>query len=242
MCGMTPAWYAGVDGCRDGWFAILLRFSGDHIAETRSRLCSNFLEVVELPEQPVRCVVDIPIGLLAQAERGGRGCDRAARRLLGPRRSSVFPPPARRALQLYPDFRQAVAANQMGITLQSWNIFAKMKEVDGDMTPALQERMVEGHPELAFLSLADHPMKFNKKRSAGRAERLKAIEDRFTAGGVDLRALRRLYSRDAVATDDILDAWVLAVTAWRIDQGGARRLPEGEVPVDARGLRMEIWF
>jgi predicted RNase H-like nuclease len=42
--------------------------------------------------------IDIPIGLTAS---GPRSCDLEARRLLGPRRSSVFPAPAREVLRAW---------------------------------------------------------------------------------------------------------------------------------------------
>ena len=42
--------------------------------------------------------------------------------------------------------------------------------------------------------------------------------------------------------DDVLDALVgLAVSA-DIAAGRGRRLPQGEPPLDAHGLRMEIWY
>jgi predicted RNase H-like nuclease len=45
-----------------------------------------------------------------------------------------------------------------------------------------------------------------------------------------------------VALDDVIDAYVLAHAARRIQTGQASRLPQGPPPVDARGLRMEIWY
>src|ERR1700683_520300 len=82
---------AGVDGCRAGWIAFKLDLAS----------LTTSVEVVDLPawlrKRPPDLAfpgIDIPIGLL----NGPRTCDKAARKLLGPRRSSVFPAPCRASL------------------------------------------------------------------------------------------------------------------------------------------------
>ena len=45
------------------------------------------------------------------------------------------------------------------------------------MTPALQQRVYEAHPELAFQALAGHPIQDRKKTVAGREERLRVLDD-----------------------------------------------------------------
>ncbi|MEJ2061235.1 MAG: DUF429 domain-containing protein [Gammaproteobacteria bacterium] len=45
-----------------------------------------------------------------------------------------------------------------------------------------------------------------------------------------------------MAYDDILDACALALTARRVHLGKAQRLPDNAPPIDAHGLRMEIWY
>ena len=235
------AWCAGVDGCRAGWFVVLARFSEGSVAEVRYRLCREFAQVLALPEAPVKVAVDMPIGLLDCAEPGGRSCDRAARALLGPRKSSVFPPPARPALQAA-NYPEAVKANGAGISLPAWKILPKIREVDEVMTPDMQRRIVECHPELAFFSLAERPMRHNKKRPEGREERLALLRPHYGRWLDDLEVLRGRYGRGNLAMDDILDAAALALVARRIHSGQGHCLPEGGPPVDARGLRMEIWY
>lgn len=68
--GVQRLWVAGVDGCRGGWFAVLLRLGSGSApgSEARLALCSSFSEVVSLPEEPAAIAVDIPIGLLDRAE------------------------------------------------------------------------------------------------------------------------------------------------------------------------------
>ncbi|MBI3634913.1 MAG: DUF429 domain-containing protein [Candidatus Rokubacteria bacterium] len=82
--------------------------------------------------------LDMPIGLLDAAVRGGRDCDRAARKRLGPRASSVFSPPVRSALDAT-DYRRALALNResspegVGISIFCFGIFKKLAEVDALM-------------------------------------------------------------------------------------------------------------
>ena len=91
-------WVAGVDGCRAGWFVVLVQHDEGVVRED-NRICASFREVLGLEPRPWIIAIDIPIGLLQEPSAGGRECDKEARRLLGtPRRSSVFTPPTRAAL------------------------------------------------------------------------------------------------------------------------------------------------
>ncbi|MCX4186481.1 DUF429 domain-containing protein [Methylophaga sp. OBS4] len=239
---MTEVGYAGVDGCRGGWFVTLLGCREDTVQTVRYELCQHFDEVVKLVARSVMVTVDMPVGLLEQALPGGRMCDRAARRLLGPRRSSVFSPPARPALAAYPDYAAAVAVNGAGISLPAWHILPRIGEVDSCMTPRLQRRIMESHPELAFMSLAGSPMSHSKKSREGLVERMGWLRQHFGRHEPDVQALRKHFGRQRLAEDDILDACVLALVARRIRLGLGARLPGQNVPVDSKGLRMEIWY
>jgi predicted RNase H-like nuclease len=103
----------------------------------------------------------------------------------------------------------------------------------------------EAHPELAFMTLAGHPMQHNKKTAAGRQERLQALaqapEAPFRDAGHFLQHALAAFPRTQVAADDLLDAYVLTRTAYRIATGQACCLPP-QPPLDRRGLRMEIWY
>jgi predicted RNase H-like nuclease len=232
---------AGVDGSRGGWVVALFPSGVSGIRQGLLRLATSFEEVLSLDPAADVLAVDIPIGLSAERRPGGRGCDREARRLLGPRRSSVFSPPWRGALEA----RRYDQVRSEGLTIQCFNILPRIREVDRAMTAALQARVRESHPELAFLRLAGAPLGHPKRTPAGRRERLRALR-RAPRGFVE--AMGRVFRdgtgplrrRDA-APDDLLDACVLAWTALRIARGGARRLPQ-EPEVDSRGLRMEIWW
>lgn len=228
---MNPSWIAGVDGFESEWFVVLVKHAQGRVLETRHRVCSSFKKVLNLTPAPKVIAIDIPIGLLDTPQIGGRECDREARRLLKhPRASSVFSPPIRQYLpaQDYSETR--------GISKQAFGILSKIREVDEQMTPELQNRVYEVHPEVSFYHLAGQAMRHNKKKPEGREERLHALSKTFP----DLR--QEVFSGERrVPYDDIIDAYAAAWTAMRIENGIAKRFPENP-PLDSKKLRMEIWF
>jgi len=230
--------FAGVDGCRRGWVAVVRTpgLAPEILVET------SFVGLAGRLGDCAAVAVDMPIGLLEAARRGGRACDVAARALLGPLRArSVFSPPVRAALRAR-DYREALAIQRasssagIGISVQSWSIAKKIDELDQFVTPDLQQWVLEGHPEVAFARLAGAPMSHRKRRSAGREQRLAVLEAH--GWGAHVRTIAD-WSAPDVARDDVLDAAVLALTAEAIVTGAAIRLP-AEPPCDSRGLRMEI--
>ena len=157
--------------------------------------------------------IDMPIGL---PEAGSRVCDREARRQVGARRSSVFPAPSRSALSA------TTFAETTGLSIQSWNLVPKIREVDD----AWQPRMVEAFPELVFTVLAGAPMTHNKRSPDGHAERL---------GTLGLTVAPRV---PGAAPHDVLDAIACLRAAHRYAAGTALSL--GDDTLDARGRPMRI--
>jgi predicted RNase H-like nuclease len=211
---------AGVDGCRTGWIVV---------HEGGARVHRDFAAVLDaLPDDTV-VAVDMPIGLADHYEPGGREVDQAARTELGPKRSSVFSAPPRGILgaRTLPDARRRGAR----LTLQTLNLLPRIEDVDRVMTPALQSRVYEVHPELSFAAMGDgRPVLAPKRSAAGSAER-RAILQR--AGVV-------VPERPAgAALDDLLDACALSWSARRVAEGTASRVPDAPAR-DARGLRMEL--
>src|SRR6202048_2557512 len=93
-------WVAGVDGCPAGWMVAFARVNeGEGSAEFRLCVLSQFADVLSADEAPAVIAVDIPIGLPAQAGRGGRAAENMVRPLLGERPCSVFSLPLRVALE-----------------------------------------------------------------------------------------------------------------------------------------------
>jgi predicted RNase H-like nuclease len=216
---------AGVDGCRTGWAVAIGPAAGGGPVEVR--VVATFAEVLAM--DLVAIGVDIPIGL---PPSGVRRCDVDARRVLGPRRSSVFPAPARPVLGAATweeANEQSRRIDGRGLARQTFGLLAKIAEVDGLVTPSDQDRVVEVHPEVAFAAMADGPMAFPKRTAEGRAARRALVEERL--GEVPLRL-------PGAAVDDLLDACAVLWVAGRFHLGAHRVLGDGAV--DERGLRMEI--
>lgn len=228
----------GVDGCRGGWLAAL--DDPDEAGLPRLALFRTFSALLEAAPEDALIAVDMPLGLPATRIVGGRRCDRAARKLLGPRRSSVFSPPARDVL----DATTFDEVRGRGLTIQAFNLLPRIRELDRAVDPELQGRVFEAHPELAFSALAGAPMAHPKRTQRGRQRRLAELS-RVWGQGVAAHAhvAKHGFKRSLVAPDDVLDAWALVLTARRRARGDARRLPEGsDSDLDPRGLRMEIWW
>ena len=233
-------WIAGVDGCKGGWIVV---FRNLHTGALTVRVEKSFAAVLAAAEQPSVVAVDIPIGLPAAAEPGGRSCDSEARALLGKvRASSVFPCPVRAVLAAtsYPDAltaQRASSAHAIGLSKQAWAIVPKIADVDQHMTPALQQQVIEIHPELCFYEMAGKAMSVKKSDSAGQEERIHQLE---LHGFADLRSRLPGFARPGAKTDDILDSLAALWTAERHAAGRSKQLP-AIPPLDSRGLRMEMW-
>jgi predicted RNase H-like nuclease len=191
--------------------------------------------------------VDIPIGLPEQTGIGGRLPDIAARKVLGQRQSAVFAVPSRAAI-MQEDYRQAcekalaTSDPPRKVSKQAFNLFPRIREVDSLMTPGLQNRVVECHPEVAFWAMNDkQPLELAKKvksrpNEPGLAYRRGLLERHgFPAGFLADTA----FPRSAAGPDDFLDACACAWTAARVLAGTSDTFPANP-PLDPRGLRQEI--
>jgi predicted RNase H-like nuclease len=219
--------------------ATLPALEGDSdISDLGVRVVPSLGEVVSALESDrvAAAAVDIPIGLAAA---GPRACDREARLLLGPRRSSVFPAPVRPVLRAT-SYAEACAISRehcgKGVSKQLYNILGKIREVDGVITPNRQRQLFEACPELSFAVMSGGtPMLHNKRTAEGRAERVAAL---VSALG-DVAPLVDFVDAPpkGAARDDVFDAYALAWTARRAVTGSSIRLG-GEM--DETGLRMEV--
>jgi len=219
----------GVDGYRKGWVAV--RVDGE-----THELCFYSTIAEALATKFDSAAIDMPIGLPA---RGERACDLAAREELKPHASRVFTG-ARRGLWDFPSHAEANRAlrarGAKAISIQLWHIGPKICELDAAMTPRLQARVREAHPELVFLRLNRGVPLPSKHTEEGISLRTKLLR----ANG--LREIARWLAgdRQGAKPDDILDAGVLALAAREFDSG--RVLPGGRAEQDARGLKMQIWY
>lgn len=218
---------AGVDGCRNGWVVAQADPADGAVLDVA--VIPSFAEVAQLLADDVEMIaVDMPIGL---PDAGPRACDREARRLLGPRGSTVFPTPPRSLLGVreYPDaLARKRALDGNGLSKQTFFLLPKIAELDAAITPEHQRSVVESHPELAFLRRLGTPL-LSKHTEGGRQQRIDLVH------GIAPDPLPRIPH---AKPDDVLDAIALTATARALLCGTAERLGDGAR--DARGLVMEI--
>lgn len=237
---------AGVDGCRGGWI-VVTRSLGDP-GTAKAYLRATIAEVLALEPKPVLFALDIPIGLPERGGAGGRACDVAARRVLGGRQSSVFAVPSRAAV-MCSDYQEAcrvalaTSDPPRKVSKQTFNLFPKIREVDAVITPPLQNRVFEVHPEVAFWALneevaLDEPKKVKSQPYGPGIELRRRL---LAAAGYSRSFLAsQPFARQSAGPDDLLDATANSWSASRIARAAARRFP-ADPPLDGRGLRMEIW-
>lgn len=234
---------AGADGCPGGWLSVF--WNGEPAAEPTARVIPRFAQLLETSAEVV--AIDMPIGFPDWSGPGSRKCEVAVRARLGQRQSSVFAVPSRAAV-MATDFSQACAVNfarsepPRRVSKQCFMLFPKMREIDAAITPELQSRVFEIHPELAFWAMngerpLDQPKKVKgRPHPAGMALRRELLKG---AGFPIERVVPPDAPRRDWAEDDLLDACAAAWSARRIRDEEHIRLP-AEPQRDGRGLRMEI--
>lgn len=232
--------YIGIDGCSKGWFCVGINEDSSFHLD----LISTFDAVQPWLSTAALILVDIPIGLLATGN-SERHCDLAARQMISPRGSTVFPAPARSAI--YKDtYAEASAENYrcLGrkLSKQSYLICRKIREVDEfirSVRPGPQIR--EMHPEVAFCAFRNmSPILSKKKQVDGYQERIELLRKFYAntdAVVVEARNIDPLKKN--LADDDILDALVGAVTAAHYPD--VATLPPQPLS-DDEGLPMEVVY
>jgi predicted RNase H-like nuclease len=226
----------GVDGCPAGWIAVFWGVTIEH------RLYTSFADI--LATDAAIIAVDMPIGLPLLS---GRAAEVAARKVLGDRQSSVFSIPSRAAVACT-DYAEACAVNlkhsdpPKKISKQSFNLFPKIREIDAVITPDMQTRVHEAHPEVAFWMMnSKKPVPLAKKvKSQNHMPGLDLRRDLLRTAGFPIDTLPPAnYPKSAVGADDIIDACACAWVARRISRGEHLSFPENP-PRDERGLAMCI--
>ena len=218
----------GVDPCKKGWVGLTSDMRGyfatiDELVATADG--DGELEVV---------AIDIPIGLPLN---GTRQADILARRLVGKRRSSVFPTPIRPAL-LATSHGEGSALNLRatgkGITRQAYGLGKKILEVDA-WVRTVDRPVIEVHPEVCFATLAGHPLAHPKWSWAGAEERRPLLRSAGIVVPAEIGVAGEL-----AGVDDVLDAAAASWTARRYAQGIATCHPETPEQFDD-GPAAAIW-
>jgi predicted RNase H-like nuclease len=208
----------GVDACRGGWVAVTLEpppgaVPGEAVPPVTVRAGGTLAAL--LGSSPGITGIDMPLGLLGS---GWREADRAARRLLGPRRSSVFaiPPGPVWAELSYPAAnRRCRELTGQGLPVQAWGLRVRLLEANSYRQDC-RHPVYEVHPELSFAAMAGAPLADSKHTAAGRALRR----------GLLAQAGVAVPPGGPAPETDVLDAAAAAWSAWRIAAGLAVVLPE----------------
>ena len=254
---------AGVDGAAGGW---VMAVTGAHDGSSvEYSLWASFSELWSEARRLglVAVGIDMPIGMPTCTRRQA---DIDARKLLGPRRSSLFWSPPIAALDAA-DYDQANRASRehlgMGLAKQAYHLLPKIREVRSALQPVdlglgASPRAAEVHPELSFAVMAASlgqtdadqrgwesmplaaPLQHPKRLQAGIAERLTLLAGCFD--DIYASALTPLVGPPHAVLDDVLDATAAAWTARRIAAGRAALLgaDNGVVGVDSAGYPLTI--
>ncbi len=207
---------AGIDGAPGGWMVAAGTLDAAEPPKLAFHPTLDAL-IAEVGSTISHIVVDMPLGLSAD---GNRTADRDARDRLGSRRATFFPTPVRAVLD-HDDFDSANAASRevsgRGLSMQSWNLVPKIRELDRLVEERHHRIILEGHPESSFAELAGAPLASKKSTPEGRDERVALL-----AGAVHPDVGRLLAATPKRV--DAIDALVLLWTARRVAAGTAVRL------------------
>ena len=216
-----------MDGARGGWVGV--RWDGT----TPACLFAPTLDGLVAGAGDVAVVaVDMPIALV---EHGTRAAEDEARRLLGPRRSSIFQSPCLGALDFADaDYAGANAWSKAtvgrGLSKQAWFLVPKIREVRA-LAATSHVPVREAMPELSFAAMQGGvPLAHAKVTWTGQSRRRRLLADHGIVLPDDPGPAGR------AAPDDLLDAAAVAWTARRIADGEARRAPADGDPAEA------IWW
>jgi predicted RNase H-like nuclease len=206
---------AGIDGCKAGWIVATAR------------------AVVVVPKLHLDrftiAGIDMPIGLL---DGPPRVCDIAARKYLERAGSSVFPAPPRIALDCI-NYHEALAVSRAatgrGISKQTFNIMAKVAELDHLIDESNRQSVIEVHPECSFKTMNCDKKLLSKKSLEGQIARHRLLSAHFDMPTSPPRG---------AAIDDMLDAYAVLWSVGRFQRGEHRTFGDGQR--DVRGIEMRI--
>ncbi len=229
---------AGIDGCKKGW--LMVKCSDNNYSYG---VYKNISELINDNKDLERILIDIPLGLGSKKVK--RTVERELRSELKFKHSSVFNPPCREALYE----NDYIAAKQKNIevegrslSIQSFNISNKIKELDELLKKKPNLEIIESHPELCFKYLNNGNVVLSKKsKHNGLSERKKILF------GYD-KNLKDLFEliedntlRKDVARDDIADAFCLCLVNKLGGKQGLNFIFDDN-KVDEKGIEMKLAY
>lgn len=235
----------GLDACKGAWVVVRDDFANS-LSPKRSFEVVSSLEDLSIDEETLYFIgIDIPIGLLSIAEKGGRACEREARRILPhPRSTSVFSAPTRATLESE-SYEEALRINRagsqegIGISIQAYNIIPRIKDADlfaQKYTNSKRVHIYEVHPELSFFEMAGKKLE-SKHSVGGRRER----QDLLVKRGFRKDKFQSFLNDNSMPKeDDLLDAAAVAWSTRRIAEGRSKNTESENKELDSLGLSMTI--
>ena len=230
--------YVGLDGCRYGW--VCCQIQDEKISLV---LLKHISDITKL--NSTLMFIDIPIGLGDKKVK--RTIDVELRKLLSKsRKSSVFTPPIMEVL----DVENYKIGNEIskkisgkGISIQSWNISKKIKEVNDFLLTknSHQCNLFESHPELCFESINKKPLIYSKKTDNGIIERLEILNQHISLTHKKVADFYGKFKSNMLKKDDIVDAAVLALSAKLWSKNGKCQIMQ-EISHDSNGIPFQIRY
>lgn len=225
----------GVDGCKGGWIAAILKQGKLEINRF-----NNIDEIVNEYSNFDEFLIDMVIGL--QGNKIHVRPDTYARQIIKERSSTIFPAPCRQAV--YADtVAEAYDANERVLgkkfTPLTVGIMPKIKELDSFLQKNTQykNRIKESHPEVCFARLNGKTLLSKKSENDGIVERFNILTRYIPE--LSLTNLQALAKNLKCSIDDIVDAICLTITANMASQGYYEIIPK--IPMeDETALLMQM--
>jgi 8-oxo-dGTP diphosphatase len=225
----------GVDGCKGGWIAAVLK-QGRLIIDKYSSLN----EVIQVYPNFDEFLIDMVIGL--QSKKDHIRPDSYARKIINERTSTIFPAPCRQAVyaktvsEAYDQNERVLGKKFTPLTV---GIIPKMRELDSyfQENPEYKNFIKESHPEVCFARLNGKTVLSKKSEIDGMEERIRILSNYIPDLTLNKVAVHAKNLKCNI--DDIVDAVCLAVTANIANQGDFDIIPENPMR-DETGLLMQM--
>ena len=225
----------GIDGCDGGWMTAML--SNSRLSIERY---NNIADMLASHKTADKFIIDIPIGLADSREEAAHRPDKAARKILKGKSSSLFPTP----------FRSVARAKTIA---EAWNISKALNASANIMTMGIRDAvneidiflqenevwknvLIESHPEVCFAILNGGNPIGDKKKEEGIEKRLE-IPEKY---GIDRMSVTK-HPLFAKYSDDVVDAVCLALIGRFAIEGKSATIPDkDEIMTDSTGLKMQM--
>ncbi|CAN5835356.1 DUF429 domain-containing protein [soil metagenome] len=226
----------GVDAAgKAGWVGVVVDDAGFVSGYLHPVLAGVVADAESAAGAPLDAIgVDIPIGLV---DGPVRAVDVAARRYVGPRRSSVFAAPHPAVVHLGDHAevnRVLVAWGLPRISVQAFNLFPRVREA---AALAAERPLWEVFPEGSFTAMGGRHLAASKKTWNGQAHR----RARLAAATPSILVPDDLGRVGTVLADDVLDAAACAWSALRVAGGTAEPLGDPAEVDPTTGRRIAVW-